>query len=144
MSFMAFLKKNNRTGLAKFCLSFLLFVNLFNIANNIKFDDDVLYTKENQELFVWVKTHMASEDHYMFWEPRTLALMTERVGTAPWTADPETRTNFFKRIENLKIKYFIMIKAIDQPLIRDFENNPQIFLLVWENNYYKIFQLPKS
>ena len=123
---------------AVFVLIFI--INIFNITVLFNFDDDVLLKKENKELFAWVKQNVAEEERYMFWAPRTMALMTGRVGAALWTRDPETQKNFFVRIKKLSIGYLILIKPTDHPLVAVLQSNPHLASPAWENEYYIVFK----
>ncbi len=79
----------------------------------------------------------------MFWKPRTLTLMTQRVGTSPWTRASESQKRFIPRIQELDIDYIILIKQlyIDRPLIGFFDAPNPIASAVWENDYYRAYQV---
>lgn len=127
----------------KVILFTLIFVNLMSMAALFCFDDDVIYKKENQELFSWVKQNTRSDEHYMFWVPNTMALLTGRVGTA-FFINPSDRAIYLpERIKKFNISYLITIKLfnIDKEIIKVLQQNPNSYRLVWENEYYKIFKV---
>jgi 4-amino-4-deoxy-L-arabinose transferase-like glycosyltransferase len=124
-------------GLIVFCL----LVNGMSIKKNGHFNDDVLLQKENQDLFAWLKENVSQDDHYMFWEPRVLNLMTGRLGTSWWIFPKEETINLPERIKKFDIQYLITIKEFDQNFIQAFEANPAFYKAVWENKNYKVFKI---
>jgi len=140
------LEKKNQimNHIAQVLLILIIFINLHSVVVKYNFNDDVLYQKENQELFNWVKGNLEEDEHYMFWKSRPMVLMTGRVGTSPWNKDPKSQELFFKRIHDLKISYLILIKPLDTLFIQQIESMQGFSHLVWENKNYKIFKVNKS
>ena len=127
-------------GWIKTVLYTLMVLNIINILSIFNFNDDIISKKENQELFAWVKENTQPQEHYMFWRPRAMALLTGRIGTAPWV-HPNPKESLEERIHRWNISYVIFDKREDQPLVKSMEKNPQIAHPVWENGIYKIFKV---
>jgi 4-amino-4-deoxy-L-arabinose transferase-like glycosyltransferase len=139
--FLAFLKrfKLDCHGCASVVFLVLLLINLTNVIINLDFNDDVFNLPENRELVNWVKQNMRPNEHFMFWKPRALALLTERTGAPPWIF-PQQRQYFTQRVKDLNITYIFSLKFNDfQHLTAQLEMNHQ-FRLVWENGVYKVFK----
>jgi len=125
-------------------LSFLIIVNSANIFMAFDFDDDVILKEENQELFSWIRENISDDQHYMIWQARPVALLTKRIGTAPWQHKPKENVRLSKRIKDLDISYLIMVKGWDDKLIEVLEEKVLLLEFVWENRYYKIFKVRHS
>jgi 4-amino-4-deoxy-L-arabinose transferase-like glycosyltransferase len=133
--------ERHRNFSVKILLVIFIFLNIFNIYGMYDFNDDVLWLRKNQELFQWVRHHLAKEEHYMIWRPRPVALMTGRVGTVPWREDLDRATPIFQRVHAMNISYVILSKHVDQMLIALFQDHPDFSDPVWENDSYVIFQV---
>ncbi len=120
-------------------LSLIMVVNIYNIIINFHYNDDVILKNENQEMFAWVKDHVAVDEHYMVMPARVVACLTERVGTSFWN-DP-AKPFWLDRIKALRISYVIFHKKTQQPLVAIAELNPDKFLFVWQNSVFKIFKV---
>ena len=117
----------------------LLLINLTNVIINWDFNDDVFNLPVNSELVNWVKQNMKPNEHFMFWKPRALALLTQREGTPPWIFQDQER-HFIGRVKDFKISYVFSLKDNDrQGLTAQCEQNNH-FRLVWENAVYKVFK----
>ena len=117
----------------------LLLINLTNVIINWDFNDDVFNLPENSELVHWVKQNMKPNEHFMFWKPRALALLTQREGTPPWIF-PDQKRYFMRRVKDFRISYVFSLKDGDpQGLTARLQESPQ-FRLVWENGFYKVFK----
>ncbi|MCG6534342.1 MAG: hypothetical protein L7F78_06545, partial [Syntrophales bacterium LBB04] len=124
-------------------LGILIVLNAFNIAAHYRFNDDVLYRKNNRELFAWIRNNTKSDDHFMFWKPTAITLMTGRMGTVP-AMYADQKADLGKRINDFKIKYVILAKADDAELISLFQSAPGYSDIIWENPAYKIFKLAED
>ncbi len=122
------------------CLIMMIIANMANIVVTYPHKDDVLFEKEQQELFSWVRGHLRPEDHYMFWHPRTMALMTDRVGTDRWN-HPSQQGQLVERVRDLDIRYLILDRGIDRDLILLLAKGYLDAELVWENRQYQIFEI---
>jgi len=91
-------------------------------------------------MFSWIKENTDINDHFMFWRPRTVRLMTGRVGTAPIISDIQKKS-FGQRIYDYKIKYVILAKKSDLKLIAMLSARPDFADLAWENQLDKIFAI---
>jgi hypothetical protein len=117
----------------------LLLINLTNVAINWDFNDDVLNLPENSELVNWAKQNMKPSEHFMFWKPRALALLTQREGAPPWIF-PDQKRYFMQRVKDFRISYVFSLKDGDpQGLTARLQESHQ-FRLVWENGFYKVFK----
>ena len=103
-------------------------------------DDDVLFRQENQELFDWVKTNIPPEEHYIFWHPRPLALMTERVGTDRWN-HPSQRGQLVQRIATLNIRFLLLDRSVDADLLAALDAGYFSADEVWQNSRYRAFRV---
>lgn len=119
----------------------LLFLNILNIYILKDFDDDVLFKSYNQSMFTWIKDNVKPEEHIMFFKPRALALLTGRIGSAPWVS-VEQRDDFFKRISDLAITYVVLLKDGQQSTISQVIQRNE-FIFVWQNERYVIFKHAK-
>jgi hypothetical protein len=124
-------------GLARVFLLILLLINLSNVVINWDFNDDMLDLPANKGLVNWVEQNTKPDEHFMFWKPRALALLTRREGTAPWIF-PSQEQGFMQRVRDLKISYVLSLKD-DDGLNAKLENSGQ-FKLVWENGAYLVFK----
>lgn len=131
-----------RRAIIRGALAFLIFVNITNIASNFRFNDDVIYHDGRQELFAWVREHIAPNEYFMFQRPRFLALMTGRVGTMPFRYGADVK-NLRQRIKNLNIVYWILNKydPDDLYIMKVLYANPDFAESAWENQYFKIFKI---
>ncbi len=136
---LVFLKrfKIDSHGWARMIFLVLLLLNLTNVIYNWNFNDDVLDLPANRELVAWIKQNMKPNEHFMFWKPRALALMTGRVGMPPWIS-PDQEPYFLARVKDFKISYVFSFKN-DQSFITQLEESKQ-FRTVWENGAYKVFK----
>jgi hypothetical protein len=117
----------------------LLLINISNVIINWDFNDDVFNIPVNYELVNWVKQNVKPNEHFMFWKPRALALLTEREGTAPWIF-PHQELHFMQRIKDFDISYVLSLNDNDiNGLTAQLEKNNR-FKLVWQNRGYKIFK----
>jgi len=136
-----FLKERqiNLSGCLRVIFLVLLLMNVTNIVVNWEHNTDVLNLRETRELVYWVDQNMKPNEHYMFSNPRALALLTKRVGTFPWiTIDQNSR--FIQRVKDLKIAYVFSIRHNDSlGLTAQLEKSNQ-FRLVWENSAYVVFK----
>jgi hypothetical protein len=128
----------NLHSLLRIFFSVILVLNIINVILMYDFNDDSLRSKSNAEMMTWVKDNTQNDQHFMFWKPRAVALMTGRVGTAPWFSN-EQRENILSRIEELNISCIILLKSQDGNFISYLEQTRQ-YQQVWENSVYKIFK----
>ena len=108
-------------GAIKVLLIAFVLINTFNMARLYGFNDDVLVTvNNNQEMFSWIKKNTDPQGHFMFWEPRTVALMTKRVGTTlAWLSfNPNDQWHIILRQKN--IRFLILNKTGDKEFIKYF------------------------
>ncbi len=126
---------------------FMIFIvkNLLVIGVNWKFNDDNLYQKETLEMAKWVIDNIPPSQHYMFYKPRALRLLTNRTGAAFWVY-PEDQQHWYRRIKPLNIQYLISDKQLDQvtqynEVKLPVDNYELTFNKVWENSRYKIFEV---
>ena len=131
------------TGI-KTILILIIFLNIFNIGANYRFNDDVLFRESEQELFAWVRGNIQIHDHFMFAKPRVLNLMTQRVGTLIWSDDPSPDKSVIHRIYDLDISHLIFNKGTDAVHIQNFQGNKEFCHLVWENEFFKIFKIQQD
>jgi 4-amino-4-deoxy-L-arabinose transferase-like glycosyltransferase len=124
--------------LARMIFLFVLLFNILNIGLNWTFNDDNIKQSDNAEMLSWIKNNVHSNERFMFWKPRAVALMTKRVGTAPWLSWNQTE-NFISRADNLGISYIILLKLQDQELVNLLESG-SVFSMIWENKTYKVFK----
>jgi len=134
-------KVKNGMIITRSMLVVLIALNIFNIYRNFNFNDDVLYKKENQELFSWIKENVREDEHYMIWQSRPVALMTGIIGTAPWIDKIGVGNDFVSRAEILNISYIIMNKGLDNRITNDLMNHPEFTKIIWENQNYQIFKV---
>jgi hypothetical protein len=125
--------------LGKGFLFLLIFLNFFNLSSSFRFNDDVLFKKENQEMFKWVKQNVKENEHYMCWQARVVALMTGRVGAVPY--NPQLTESFPDRVTRLHISYLVMVKSVDQLLIQMMNNSGGWATPIWQNQDYQVFKV---
>jgi hypothetical protein len=117
----------------------LLLINLTKVIINLDFNDDVFNLPENKELVNWVNQNMDPNEHFMFWKPRAMALLTQRIGAPPWIF-PQQQLHLIQRVKDLNITYIFSLKNNDfQGLTAQLEGSNH-FRLVWENGFYKVFK----
>lgn len=114
-------------------------------AKHWTFNDDDIFQKETLEMADWVTDHLAPEEHYMFYKPRALRLLTDRTGTPFWVY-PEDRDSWYLRADKLHIGYVVAAKGLDGLAEYDGLNLPGgesglKLRAVWENPGYKIFKV---
>jgi len=126
-------------------LILLISLNLGNIVTNFRFNDDVLFIKENQELFAWMRQNFGSNDHYLVRYPRPVALMTGKVGTDIWgiiTVDgPVPHAEMHQKFKEWGVNVIILDKSVDQGTIETIKEQQMPVKLKWENNHYQIYLL---
>ncbi len=122
----------------KIILIFLIFVNVSNTISVFNFNDDVLKKRAVQELTGWLEDNTKSGDHFMFWKPRALTLLTGRVGTPHWIDSP---ADWEERVNRFDIRCLIMSKRGDTELIKALDQKPDFYETVWENNAFKIYRV---
>lgn len=108
----------------------------------LPYNNDVLYKKENQQLFSWVRNHIEPGTGYLFFKPRTLALMTGRTGLM-FPKGSESEEAIYAYIRGKNINFAIFHKVVNAGWIRRFEADSQKEA-VWENSGYKIFRLVQN
>jgi hypothetical protein len=123
----------------------LIVQNVYSISSNFRFNDDDIYKKESLEMAGWVMKNIPADQHYMFYKPRALALLTQRTGAAFWVY-PQDRDRWYERIEPLGVRYLVADKQLDQIARYDAFRFPSgghslDFSLVWQNSRYKIFKM---
>ncbi len=123
----------------------LIVQNAAVIAFNFRFNDDNIYQKETLEMAGWVNDHVLPDDHFMFYKPRALRLLSGRTGTAFWVY-PQERQYWHLRVEDMHIRYLIADKKLDDLARYDSLNLPAknselLIQKVWENSGYKIFEV---
>ncbi len=120
----------------------MILVNAGTLAITHRRQDDVLYRKANQELFSWVKENIPPDGHYIFWQPRTLALMTGRVGTDRWN-QPSQRGHLTERIAGMNIRFLLLDRGIDADLLSALEAGFLPFDEIWQNSQYRVFRMKR-
>ncbi len=130
-------------NIVKMFLFFFLLLNLYNIVLAFDYNDDVLFRKENQEMFQWVKNSTNDKETYMTWRPRPIALMTGKVGIAPWISHKNPLSQLSYKLDNYNARYIIVSKESDKFLIDICENQKDFSDLVWENATFKIYKVRK-
>lgn len=115
----------------------LLLINISNIAINWNFNDDMIGRPDTRQMAAWLNQHTKPDEHFMFWKPRALALLSQRTGTAPWIWQGE-QEHFYERVRTLGVSYIIVFKE-DRDLMLYLDKIGK-FNLVWENSGYKIFK----
>ena len=123
----------------------LIFMNIFIIVSNLKFNNDDIYQKESLEMIQWVGRNIKPDERYMFSHPRALSLFTNHIG-ALFFVYPEDKNRWYKRIKPLQIKFLITDKQYDYiSRYKDFIVPVADYKLhvneVWENCRYKIFKV---
>ena len=121
-------------------LVIMIFANVATLAVTYNRDDDVLFRKENQELFSWVRQNITADEHYIFWHPRPLALMTGRIGTDRWN-HPSQRGQLVQRIAELNIRFLILDREVDADLIAAIEGGFFPADAIWKNSQYRVFRV---
>ncbi len=131
-----------KINLAQYFIVGLLCLNLINITLLFNFnDDEVVNYPSNKRLFAWIKTNTNPDDHYMTWEPRTVAVMTGRVGTSlMWfnVADPSIRQHMMR---TGKIRYIILNPIGDKASLDYLSQQPWAQQIYEDKGFYTIFQL---
>lgn len=125
-------------SLARIAFLVLLVINVTNIMINWDFNDDAINRPQTKAMAAWLKENTRPEEHFMFWKPRALALLTARTGTAPWIWEGEKEA-FARRIKALGISYVVVFQD-DRGLIEQLGRAGQSHL-VWQNSGYKIFKI---
>jgi hypothetical protein len=120
-------------------LMVMILWNVYGMIRNYDFNDDVLFQRENQALFTWIKANAGPDEHYMIWQARPVALMTGRVGTVPWQYTPGRNVSLSQRVKRLQIDYIIATKGFDTTLMGVLATVPHAVRPVWENQKYKIY-----
>ena len=131
--------------LLKCILIVIILINILNIVVIRNFNDDVLFQKDTAEMFEWVRNNIGEDEHYMFWKPKPAALMTGRIGMAPWvTLKGHPLEAFAMRIEKYNISYIILFKNANELLNKVCRDNPNKFTLEWDNEWYNIYLIKKD
>lgn len=121
--------------------------NVFFIAKDYNFDDDVLREPDSVQLFDWVRNNVGIDEHYLFYRPRTIALMTEKVGASLWSLmmDGPTKFSVLKnKIKEKRIRYLIFVKENQIPQIQLFQRDPNFMQYVWQNAEFIIYEVNKD
>jgi hypothetical protein len=123
----------------------MFFKNLTNWRLALMPDCNTIYQKETLEMAGWVNDHVLPDDHFMFYKPRALRLLSGRTGTAFWVY-PQERQYWHLRVEDMHIRYLIADKKLDDLARYDSLNLPAknselLIQKVWENSGYKIFEV---
>ena len=127
-----------RMLLANIVFAVVLSLNCFDIALNYNFNDDVLFYRENQEMFAWVREHVASDEVVMFAKPRALKLMTGRKSTYVMNGNPYDLDD---RIRGFKVRYIVLGNNFSDIVFRSISLVPERFRIIWANAQYSIFQV---
>src|SRR3989338_2065570 len=131
-----------REGSIRWFLIFLIVNNCMSILIDIDFDDNEIYKKDAREMVQCVKDNVGSDEPYMFWKPRAMAALTDRVG-APFWIYPEEEKTWNRRVEKFKIDYLIIAKNDAFHLSERVSAGAVPAEAVWENSEYKIFKVKR-
>lgn len=116
--------------------------NSYCIYKIFDYNNDVLHKRHNQQLFAWVRTHIAANETYLFFKPRTLALLTGRTGYMT-PQHPAKESDLYQSIYDREIEFVILHKGVDREWIQKFRDDA-FGRQVWENDAYKVFSVTKS
>jgi len=116
---------------------FLVLVIVHNVAITLlvrSYNDDEILQPSARELTTWVRNHLGHQDHYLFFKPRPLALLTGRTG-------------FPTRIPSEQISTICEREGINWVILRLGEENEKIAFLnahprfseVWKNREFAVF-----
>ncbi len=135
--------RRQREAWLKILLGILIGLNVFNIAGNFNYNDDELIVHQpNRALFAWIREHLSPSEHYMIWEPRTIALMTERVGTTMAWFKFAPLANRPSVLQQWGINYVILNPLYDKDLITYFDTHPSLAHVVWKiEGHYMIYKI---
>ncbi|MBF0385122.1 MAG: glycosyltransferase family 39 protein [Candidatus Omnitrophica bacterium] len=131
-------------GLTVFLIILLVFINIYNIVLAFDFNDDVLFVRENQEMFRWVEGNVKDDQPYMTWRPAPVALMSGKAGVAPWSTHKDPLSGMFRKIGQYKVGHLIASKETDKFLIDICERKSNFADLEWENSAFKIYKIRKA
>ncbi|MFA5260424.1 MAG: glycosyltransferase family 39 protein [Candidatus Omnitrophota bacterium] len=123
-------------------LVMMIMVNAGTIALTCRRQDDVLLRKENQELFSWIRKNVPPEEHYIFWHPRPLALMTGRIGTDRWN-HPSQQGRLAQRIAELNIRFLFLDRTVDADLLAAMDAGFFPADEIWQNSQYRVFRVKR-
>ncbi len=135
-----------RRGWAKMAagsLCALIALNLTATAINWDFNDDVfLSDRQARGMLMWLKGNLKADEHYMFWEPRPVALMTGRLGTTTaWLAanPPEVWPQILRE---KGVGYVAAVRGLDDRLMPILEATPVRARKIWQDTRYVIYRIP--
>ncbi len=131
--------ENIREGIIRGILILLIAHNVLSIIVDLDFDDNEIYRKNTKEVVQWIQRNIQPEEHYMFWKPRALAALTDRVGTPFWIY-PEDKRNWPQRAKKFKIDYLIIF-TVDEYLLNQVTDGVIEAKEIWGNDGYKIFKV---
>ncbi len=117
----------------------VLVANIYDIWIVKDLSDDVITNSQTMEMSHWVRDNLKEDEHYMFFKPRALALLSGRTGTAPWLTQ-ESQETLSQRIKRLGISYIIFPKTTSVIRYSELEGLEKI-MLVWENSMYLIYRI---
>jgi hypothetical protein len=120
----------------------MILVNIGTLAVAPPPQEDVLFRQENKELFSWVRENLTPEEHYIFWHPRTLALMTGRVGTDRWN-HPSQQGQLVQRIVRMDIRFLFLDRMVDADLLAAVDAGCLPADEIWQNNQYRVFRMKR-
>ncbi|MCK5580045.1 MAG: glycosyltransferase family 39 protein [Candidatus Omnitrophica bacterium] len=124
--------------IAKVGIAIFIILNIYANHATYYFNDDAILNKKNSELFSWVKENISTSEHYFFYKPRAMALLTNRLGyDITWIKDP---AEFHSIMKNYAINYIILRKSREE-YIYGFQRRYPNASLKWENDVYMIFYI---
>ncbi len=131
---------HQRMLLANVVFALVLALNGLNILFIYNFNDDVLFRRDNQELFSWVRQHIPRDEVVMFSKPRALKLMTGNLAASLMDQGPH---DLEAKVYRLHARYIILV-ARDNLADISFKfitASPERFKPVWSNGGYVIFKV---
>ena len=129
-----------REGAIRWLLILLIANNAVSILINLNFNDDEIFRPHVRAMLRWVKENVQPQERYMFWKPRAVVALTDRVGTPFWIYPGEEKV-WLQRVRKFKIDYLIIAK--NDPLIQQVSAGAVPAGEVWENSHYKIFKIQR-
>ncbi len=115
-----------------------LALNLCNTALLFNYSGDACLRPQDRQLHAWVKQNLGPEDHYLYVNPRVLALFSGRLGDKYYWNETLARQR--PRLGKNGLDWLILRNLEDQKAVAAAKQYPGL-KLVWSNEAFSVFKL---
>lgn len=115
-----------------------LALNLFNTAVLLDYSGDAYLRPADKQLYAWMKQNLRPKDHYLYVNPRVLALFSGRLGDKYYWS--ETLAQQKPRLGQRGLDWLILRNVEDQKALAAAKRDPEL-KLIWANQAFSVFRL---